>query len=82
MKKKKMTKEEAENIYMKVALLHNTTVDEVKRQIKLAMIAGMCNQSPEVQKRWSEIPHDGDILTPEELLIYLNSEMMNKDGRN
>jgi hypothetical protein len=31
---------------------------------------------------WSEIPHDGDILTPEELLIYLNSEMMNKDGRN
>jgi hypothetical protein len=46
------------------------------------MIAGMCNQSPEVQKRWSEIPHDGDILTPEELLIYLNSEMMNKDGRN
>ena len=35
LKKKKMTKEEAENIYKKVALLHNTTVDEVKRQIKL-----------------------------------------------
>lgn len=73
--KKKMTKEEAEQIYKSVALKNNTTVDEVKRQIKFAMMIGMCNQSPEVQKRWNEIPHDGDILTPEELLIYLSSEL-------
>ena len=31
------------------------------------------NQDPAVQKRWNEIPHDGEVPTPEELLIYLSS---------
>lgn len=39
------------------------------------MVVGMCNQSPEVQAKWAEIPHDGDVPTPEELLIYLTTQL-------
>ena len=51
---KRMTKEEAERILQQVAIKNHTTLDEVKREIKLAMVAGMCNQSPKVQKRWQK----------------------------
>lgn len=74
---KQMTKEKAEEIYRRVALQNQATVDEIKKQIKLAMIVGMCNQDPAIQRRWSEIPHDGEVLSPEELLIYLDCEMRN-----
>ena len=70
---KNMTKQRAEKIYQQVALQNHTTVEQVKKEIKLAMLVGMCNQDPAVQKRWNEIPHDGEVPTPEELLIYLSS---------
>jgi len=74
---KKMTKERAEQIYQTVAVQHHTSVDNIKKQIKLAMIAGMCSQDPEIQKKWNEIPHEGDVPTPEELLIFLSGKMKN-----
>lgn len=70
---KKMTKQRAEKIYQQVALQNHTTVEKVKKEIKLAMLVGMCNQNPAVQKKWHEIPHDGEVPTPDELLIYLSS---------
>lgn len=42
-KMKHMTKEKAEQIYRRVAVRHQTSVDNVKKQIKLTMIAGMCS---------------------------------------
>lgn len=75
---KKLTKADAENIYRRVAIQNHTTIDEVRKQIKLAMIVGMCNQDPAIQKEWNEIPHDGDVPTPEELLIYLSCEAKKK----
>lgn len=67
---KKLTKEDAENIYRQVAMKNSTTVDEVKKQIKLAMLIGMCHQEPAIQRKWDSISHDGDVPTPEELLIF------------
>lgn len=70
---KKMTKQQAEKIYQQIAIKNHTTVDKVKKEIKLAMLIGMSNQDPAIQKRWAEIPHDGDVPSPEELLIYLSA---------
>lgn len=50
-------------------------IEEVKREIKLAMVVGMCNQDPEIRQKWQEIPHDEDILTPEELQIFLSTQV-------
>lgn len=72
---KKITKEKAERIYQQVARKNNTTVEDVKKEIKRAMVIGMCNQDPEVQRKWREIPRDHDVLTPEELLIFLSMQV-------
>lgn len=74
-KKKKITIEKAEQILKQIAIKHHTTVDEVKLEIRRAMFFGMINQSPEVQAKWASIPHEGDVLTEEELLIYLSGEI-------
>lgn len=45
---KKMMKEQAEKIYQRVAIQQHPNVDNVKKQIKLATIAGMCTRDPEI----------------------------------
>ena len=55
----------AEAALREVARKNHTTVEEVRKEIRLAMIAAMCNPDPAIQKRWNAIPHAGDTLTPE-----------------
>ena len=48
-------------IIERIAVENHTTPEEVHRQMKLAMLCGMVNQDPEVQKKWSEIPCEGSV---------------------
>ena len=61
----------ADQALQEVALQNHTTVEEVRKEIKLAMLAGLCNPDPSVQKRWKEIPCAGEVPTPEELITYI-----------
>ena len=67
----KRTRISAEQALQEVALRHNTTVEEVRKEIKLAMLAGLCNADPAVQAKWKEMPCIGEIPTPEELISYV-----------
>ncbi|MEG0321594.1 MAG: hypothetical protein RR606_05335 [Oscillospiraceae bacterium] len=53
-----------------MAARENTTVEEVRKQIQIAMIAGMANQDPKVQAEWKRIPCAGEVLTPEEVIAF------------
>ena len=66
----------AEAALLEVARRHHTTVEEVRREIRLAMAMAMCNPDPAVQKRWREIPHTGDTITPEDLITYLAKQCL------
>ena len=57
-------------IIEQIAVKNHTTPEEVRRQIKLAMLCGMVNQDPEVQKKWGGIPCEGSVPTPEELILW------------
>ena len=57
-----------------VARKNHTTVEEVRKEIRLAMIVAMCNPDPAIQKRWNAIPHAGDTLTPEDFITYVASQ--------
>lgn len=61
----------AEQALQTVAIRNGTTVEEVRKEIKLAMLAGLCNTDPAVQTKWKEIPCAGDVPTPEELITYV-----------
>ena len=60
----------AEAALLEVARRHHTTVEEVRREIRLAMAMAMCSPDPAVRKIWGEIPCDGNVLTPENLITY------------
>lgn len=66
----KRTRISADEALQEVALRHNTTVEEVRKEIKLAMLAGLCSTDPAIQAKWKEIPCAGDVPTPEELITY------------
>ncbi len=54
-----------------IAMKEGVTVEEVRKQIKLAMLAGLCNQDPVIQARWKKVTCKGEVPTPEELITYL-----------
>lgn len=67
MKKKKIN---ADAALLEVAHRHHTTVEEVRKEIRIAMAVAMCSPDPDVQKRWREIPHGAEVLTPEDFIAY------------
>lgn len=68
---KKRNRISAEQALQEVALRNRTTVEEVRKEIKLAMLAGLCNTDPAVQAKWRDIPCAGEVPTPEELITYI-----------
>ena len=71
------------HIFERIASEHNTTVEEVRREMEIAIRAGVNNPDPKVKGQWAKIPCKGDIPTPDELITYVvrkakkdNAEML------
>ena len=73
----KRTHISVEHAFREVALRHNTTVEEVRNEIRLAMLAGLCNTDPAVQAKWNKMPCAGKEPTPEELIAYIAKALTN-----
>lgn len=68
----------AEQALQEVAVRHNTTIEDVQEEIKLATLAGMRNADPAVLAKWKEVPCAGEVPTPEELITYIAKSVMEK----
>ena len=66
----------AEAALREVARKNHITVDEVRKEIRLAMIAAMCDPDPAIQRVWREIPCAGAALTPEDLITYIAKQCL------
>lgn len=67
---------DAEAALRKVARKNHTTLEEVRKEIRLAMIAAMCDPDPSKQRVWREIPCAGAALTPEDLIAYIAKQCL------
>lgn len=65
-----------------VAAANNTTVEEVRKEIMIAMEAGMSNPDPAVQALWREIPYKGDKPTPEEFIAFIKEKVKKESNGN
>lgn len=81
---KKREIEIAERAIARIALEHHTSVEEVRLQIKIAMLNGLVSDDPKIKAFWDSVPKEGDIPTPEEVIAYIaNNISKNKpDGHN
>lgn len=62
--------ESAKRAIEEIARKNNTTVDEVRLQIKVAMINGLVSEDPKIKAFWKSVPKEGEVPTPEELIAY------------
>ena len=67
---------DAEAALRKVARKNHTTLEEVRKEIRLAMIAARCEPDPSIQRAWREIPCAGAALTPEDLIAYIAKQCL------
>ena len=67
---------DADAALREVARKNHITVDEVRKEIRLAMIAAMCDPDPAIQRVWREIPCAGAALTPEDLITYIAKQCL------
>lgn len=61
----------AENSIRKIAADSGESVESVRRNIQLAMVNGLASADPDVQRFWQSVPHEGELPTPEELILYI-----------
>ncbi len=70
--------ESAKHAIEQIAVKNNTTVDEVRKQIKIARINGLVSDDPIQNAYWQSIPCEGDVPTPEELIVYIADAVRQK----
>lgn len=66
-----MNEQEAHQILAEVARNNGVSVQEVEREIAVAIAEGQENKDPAVRAFWASVPRKGTIPTPAELLRYL-----------
>ncbi len=63
---------QAKEALEQIARRENSTVEVVRKHIQIAIISGMTNPDPAIQKAWNKIPREGAYPTPEEVIAYLS----------
>lgn len=63
----------------RIAKENHSTVEEVRLQIKVAMINGLASDEPKIKAYWQSIPCEGDVPTPEEFIAY-TADVVRKTG--
>ena len=76
--KKKLTLENAENAIRAIAKRDGISIETVRANMKGAILAGLCDPDPKVQARWKSIPCKGELPTPEELIVFLANESLER----
>lgn len=63
------------DIFKKTAKQFKVSEADVKKEISEAIKIGISDPDSTVQQKWREIPHKGDKPTPEELILWICSQI-------
>lgn len=67
-----MYEDKAYGILKDIANENGVSLENVMKEIEIAIIAGMSNSDPRIQAFWRNVPKKGDIPTPVELIAYIS----------
>ncbi len=68
----------AKNALLQISIREGKTVEEIEKEIKKAILIGLCSQDTKVQAYWNRIPCEGEVPTPDEVIAFLADETKNK----
>ncbi len=66
-----MDRERIAGILERVAALNGVSVDEVRREIGLAIMEGMMSSNPDTKAQWAEMESERGMLSPEDVIDCL-----------
>lgn len=69
-----MRNQEFERVLERIAMDNHTTIEEVRKEMIIAMKDGQSCPDPVVRARWARIPKKGNELTLEEFVEFLLNE--------
>ena len=64
-----------EEILTVIARKHHSTVDDVRREMEIALQEGLSNPDPVIRAQWARIPSKGPTPTLEELVTYIAAQI-------
>ncbi len=73
--------ESAKRATKQIAIKNHTSVDEVRLQMKVAMINGLVSEDLKTKAYWQSIPCEGDIPTPEEFIAYVADDVRHRHNK-
>jgi len=73
-----MNKKKINRSLKKIADKYGVSVDEVRRDIKIAASMAKENPDEKIQAFWDSIPSEGDTPTPEEVIAHVADIAKNK----
>ena len=76
-----MDKKTIEKALQEVARQNGVSVEEVRREIELALQVGQANPDPQVQAQWASVPRKGDRPTPEEVIAHIVTVVREEEMR-
>ena len=65
----------AERSIRRIAEREQSTPEQVRKHIQVAMLSGLLSETPSIREQWQRIPCSGEIPTPEELIAYYVNEL-------
>lgn len=68
-----MDSQRLNEILRNIAAEYNTTIEDVRTEMLLAMKEGQQSTDPAVQARWNAIPRTGKELSLEEFIAYCST---------
>ncbi len=66
-----MDKVKIAGILERVAALNGVSVDEVRREIGLAIMEGMSSHDPDTKAQWAEMETERGMISPEDVIDFL-----------
>lgn len=63
-----------------IARKERKTVAQVRADMAEAMMSGWNNPDPQVREMWKQIPSEGDMPTPEEMIVWAKHRVQNGSG--
>ncbi len=74
-------KQHAVNALKTVAHRRGRRLEEIRKEIDLAIVEAMKSTDPDVQARWKEIPSAGEVPTAEEVMLYVEAQRAGRQKR-
>ena len=78
--KRKAELKQATRAIEEIARREHKTVAQVRADMVEAMMSGWNNPDPQVQEMWKQIPCEGEMPTPEELIVWAKHRVQNGLG--